>query len=80
MKREVRFTTSCHPYQGGEVAGFDPEVADALVARGVAVYHSPSVVAPVNRMMTAEPQPVVESQPAKKSEPATDAKSAARRR
>ena len=56
MKREIRFTTGCHPYQGGEVAGFDPEVAEQLVARGVAVYlHSMVGAAPVNKMMVAAP-------------------------
>jgi hypothetical protein len=33
----VEFKQKCPPYNPGEVAGFDPDVAQSLIERGVAV-------------------------------------------
>lgn len=49
-KVRVRFTQPCVPYNAGEVAGFDPAEAAALVDRSVAVADSEEDAALLSRM------------------------------
>ena len=38
--KSVYFMKSCPPYNSGERAGFEPKIADALIADGTAISYS----------------------------------------
>ena len=50
----IRFLSACGAYNGGEIAGFDADIASEYVKRGIAEYLTTEVKsAPVDKMMSA---------------------------
>jgi len=62
MIKKVQFTANHPPYIEGDVAGFNTEEADALIASGVAK----AITGAANKMVDAPPAAKAKGRPRKK--------------
>ncbi len=74
MMKVIRFSRANGGYSAGEIAGFEPKVADRLVQAGFATYHKAEAVEDL------APEAVAESEESEESEESDKKKSKGRRK